>query len=129
MTQGKNSKSIQSSLSLMIMVAFLVLGYCPLRNVLCSLANHSPQNKEQKAPRDVKAIIEECNAYNSGDKVIPYQEVVSKTTVPLLMAIVVEAVPFAGIGLSKKVVALSPYIAVRGLSAVPIYLANKALLI
>ncbi|MFC0517605.1 hypothetical protein ACFFGT_25555 [Mucilaginibacter angelicae] len=130
MTHGKSIKSIRSSLSLMMMVIFLVLGYCPVRNTLCSIANHSPQSKEQKAPRDIKAVVDEvCNAYNSGDKIIPYQEAASKTAVPLLLAIIVAAVFFVGIGLLKKVSVLYRNIATRSLSPIPLYLANRALLI
>lgn len=114
----------------MMMVVFLVLGYCPVRNVLCSLASHASQNKEQKPPRDIRAVVEDaCNAYNSGDKIIPYQEVVSKTRVPLLLAIVVAAVFLAGIALLKKLVVLYPNTAARGLNPIPLYLANRALLI
>jgi hypothetical protein len=130
MKHGKNIKPIRSSLSLVMMVIFLVLGYCPVRNALCSVANNPVQNKEQKAPRDIKAIVEDaCNAYNSGDKIIPYQEVASKTAIPLLLAIAVAVVFFAGLCLLKKVVVLYPNIAVRGLSPIPLYLANRALLI
>ncbi|WP_121811482.1 hypothetical protein [Mucilaginibacter kameinonensis] len=130
MTQSKNTKSLRSALSLMMMVVFLVLGYCPVRNVLCSLASHASQNNEQKAPRDIKAIVEDvCNAYNSGDKIIPYQEVVAKTTVPLLLAVVVAAVFFAGIVLLKKLIVLYPDTLAFNLSAIPLYLANRALLI
>lgn len=112
------------------MVIFLVLGYCPVRNALCSVVNHSPQSNEQKAPRDIKAIVDEvCNAYNSGDKIIPYQEAASKTAVPLLLAIVVAVVFFAGIGLLKSVTVLYRNIAARGLNPIPLYLANRAFLI
>jgi len=130
MIRGKNIKPIRSSLSLMMMVIFLVLGYCPVRNTLCSLASHSSQNKEQKAPRDIKAIVDDvCNAYNSGDKIIPYQEVVSKTTIPLLLAIVVAAAFFGSIAPLKRLVVLYPYPAARGLNTIPLYLANRSLLI
>lgn len=130
MTQVKNIKSIRSALSLMMMVVFLVLGYCPVRNALCSIASHSAQSKEQKAPRDIRAIVDEvCNAYNSGDKIIPYQEAASKTAVPLLLAIVVAVVFFAGIGLLKNITVLYPNITARSLSLIPLYLANRALLI
>lgn len=112
------------------MVIFLVLGYCPVRNTLCSLASHSSQNKEQKAPRDIKAVVDDvCSAYNSGDKIIPYQEVVSKTTVPLLLAIAVSVVVFAGLGLFKKIAVLYPNIKSSGLKQLPLYITNRALLI
>ncbi|WPU97765.1 hypothetical protein SNE26_17195 [Mucilaginibacter sp. cycad4] len=113
----------------MIMVIFLVLGYCPLRNVLCSLAGNSPQNNKQKAPRDIKAVVEDCSAYNSGDKIIPYQEVTAKTAVPLLLAVVVAVVFFTGAGVSGKVTVLYRTSAGHNLSPIPLYLANRALLI
>lgn len=112
------------------MVIFLVLGYCPVRNALCSFTNHHGQTKEQKAPRDIKAIVEDaCNAYNSGDKVIPYQEATSKTTVSLLLAVAVAVVFFACINLFKNVTVLYANRAPRGLNSIPLYLVNKALLI
>lgn len=46
----KTSSAIRRLGSLSLIAAFLVLGFCPLRNVLCKLAQPEPVRKAQPAP-------------------------------------------------------------------------------
>jgi len=50
----KTSSAIRRLGSLSLIAAFLVLGFCPLRNVLCKLAQPEPVRKAQQASDYVK---------------------------------------------------------------------------
>jgi hypothetical protein len=60
---AKKVKFLRSSTSLMVMMIFLMLGFCPLRNALCSLAGPVSSKIKHKVPEHAKIIVhDDCTA-------------------------------------------------------------------
>lgn len=104
--------------SLLLTVAFLALGFCPLRNVLARLAQPEPARKAQPAPDYAKIT--------SGKESVTFILVNKIAAQPALSPGLVYHFAAAGgaVAFSTPLAVARPY-----LFTVPLYLRNRALLI
>jgi hypothetical protein len=125
---GKKVQPLRSFTSLLVMVIFLVLGFCPLRNALCSLANPAPQKIAHKVPEHAKIIVHDECATVTINKILPFNGHISNGN-PLIFVSILLTVFFVSSGLLTKDQFLLFKNHRHSLSAVPIYLRNHVLLI
>ena len=127
-TFKKSLQFLRSLTSLMIIVIFLVLGSCPVRNALCALVNHRPPNSEQKSTGDLKIIAHDICMEFGFNKIIPLHKLISSSKALVLTAVLVTAF-FVSIGLLTNGNVLHPKLATAFLNTIPTYLRNRVLLI
>ena len=127
-TFKKSLQFLRSLTSLMIIVIFLVLGSCPVRNALCALVNHAPPNIEQKPTDDLKIIAHDICMEFGFNKITPLHKLTSSSKALVLIAVLVTAF-FVSIGLLTNGNVLHPKLATAFLNTIPTYLRNRVLLI
>jgi hypothetical protein len=125
---GKKNQSLRSFFSLMAMMIFLILGFCPLRNALCSLANSSPQKVAHNVPEHAKIISHDACTTVAINKNIPFNGYIFNGN-PLIFVAILLTFFFISIGLLAKDRFLLFKNRRYPSSAVPIYLRNHVLLI
>ena len=103
---------------MLLTAAFLVLGFCPLRNVLARLAHPEPARTAQPAPDYAKTT--------SGKECVTFTRVNKIAAQPALAHGVAYhfAVSGGAVALNMPLATARPY-----LFTVPLYLRNRALLI
>lgn len=110
------------------MMIFLALGFCPLRNALCSLAKPAPQKIVNKVPEHAKIIVHDGCAATVINKILPFNGHPSNGN-PLIFVAILVAVFFASSGLLTK----DQFLLFKNhrypSDVVPIYLRNHVLLI
>ncbi len=102
--------------SLGVLGVFLLLGFCPLRNMLCRLAQPEPVTKAQPAPDYAKIT--------SGKECVTFTMVTQRAAQPALSPNTVFR--FAGSCAALKVTA-GPIALTSCSSTIPLYLRNRAL--
>ena len=125
---GKKVQSLRSFTSLTVMVIFLVLGFCPLRNVLCSLINPGPQKITHNVPDHAKIIVHDDCTATAFNKIPPFYEHTFNGD-PLIFVAILLTVFFVSNGLSTKNQFLLSKNHRYPPNAIPIYLRNHMLLI
>ena len=128
MTPGKKKTFLRSLISLMVMVIFLVLGFCPLRNVLCSLVNPGPQKITHNVPDHAKIIVRDDCTATAFNKTLPFYERTFNGN-PLIFVAILLTVFFVSNGLLTKDQFLRSKNHRYPPNAIPIYLRNYVLLI
>jgi hypothetical protein len=128
MTPGKKKTFLRSLTSLMVMVIFLVLGFCPLRNVLCSLVNRVPQKIAHNVPEHAKIIVHDDCTATTFSKILPLYKPTSNRN-PLIFVAILLTVFFVSNGLLTKDQFLLSKNHRYPPNAIPIYLRNHVLLI
>lgn len=123
----KKVKSLRSFTSLMVMLIFLVLSFCPLRNVLCSMVNPVPQKIAHNVPEHAKIIgHDDCTVTTF--KILPFYERTFNGNLLIFVAILL-TVFFVSNGLLTKNQFLLSKNHLYPSNAIPIYLRNHVLLI
>ena len=125
---GKKVQSLRSFISLMVIVIFLVLGFCPLRNVLCSLVNPVPQKIAHNVPEHAKIIVHDDCTATTFIKILPLYEPTFNGN-PLIFVAILLTVFFVSNGLLTKDQFLLSKNHRYPPNAIPIYLRNHVLLI
>jgi hypothetical protein len=125
---GKKVQSLRPFTSLMVMVIFLVLGFCPLRNVLCSLVNPVPQKIVHNVPEHAKIIVHDDCTATAFNKIPPFYEHTFNAN-PLIFVAILITVFFVSNGLLTRDQFLLSKNHRYSPNAIPIYLRNHVLLI
>lgn len=125
---GKKVQSLRSFASLMVMMVFLAFGFCPLRNVLCSLANPLPQKIAHNVPEHAKIIVHDECITTAFNKILPFHQYPSNANLLVFAAILLPGF-FAGTGFLTKDQILQSKNHRYPPNAIPIYLRNHVLLI
>jgi hypothetical protein len=124
----KKVRSLRSFSSLMVMVVFLVLGFCPLRNTLCSLVNPVPQKITHNVPEHAKIIVHNDCASTVFNKIPPFYEHTFNGN-PLIFVAILLTVFFVSNGLLTKDQFLLSKNHRYPPNAISIYFRNNVLLI
>ena len=124
----KKALPLRSFTTLAVIVIFLVLSFCPLRNALCSLVNHVPKKTAHAVPEHAKIISHDnCTAFTL-HKSLPFYESASNEN-PLIFVAVLLTVFFVSSDILTKRQFLLSQNHRCSLNAIPIYLKNHVLLI
>jgi hypothetical protein len=124
---GNKTKNSSAGIVLLLLLIFLVFGFCPLRNTLSALLRQVPQTTAPKAPEYVKITApDDC----SRAVVVQPATTSGKLHVPPVQVAWLPEPPFA-IGLRSLIVVKSYKSRSLTVPAVPdrIYLRNRCLLI
>ena len=124
----KKVRSLRSFTSIMVMVTFLVLGFCPLRNMLCSLVNPVPPKIAHSVLEHAKIIVHDDCTATSFNKILPFYEHTFSGHLLIFVAILL-TVFFVSNGLLTKDQFLLSKNHRYPPNAIPIYLRNHVLLI
>jgi hypothetical protein len=109
--------------SLTIMIVFLLLGFCPLRNTLVSLVKPVPAKNSRKVPERAKIIAADDCTVSTTQKIAP-----SREPMPSGNALPLRTVPLTLPGFSVRFQRLKippGYL----VPPVPLYLRNQVMLI
>jgi hypothetical protein len=124
----KKARSLCSFTSMIVMVIFLVLGFCPLRNVLCSLVNPGSPKIAHNVPDHAKIIVHDDCTVTAFNKTLPFYERTFNGN-PLIFVVILLTVFFVSNGLLTKDQFLRSKNHRHPPNAIPIYLRNHVLLI
>jgi len=123
----RHKQSFLSLLSLAIVTAFLLLGYCPLRNILLSLAQH-----QHTIPKTNGAHLLVSDDACKGAVINPLsavqQQITDAAPAPAWFAVTNNAYP-SGFYAPKKISSFTPAPVTATFNPVPIYLRKRVLLI
>lgn len=119
--------NFKSFISILVLIAFLVLGFCPLRNTLCKLINSSsPARHQQRVPEYGKiSAADKCGSV-AVVKALPLKERVFDGAPLLFFVVLVGTFLVAGLRFDD---AFTGNLAIshHRYLAVPIYLRNQIL--
>jgi len=124
---GKKPRLLRSITSLMVIVIFLALGFCPLRNALCALAHPVSQNTNMKAPAYAKIIAHDDCLTAVFSQAIAFQKQLLNGNALIFAGILLMA--FCACGIFREIAPHYSKITVPYPNVVPIYLKNRVLLI
>jgi hypothetical protein len=109
--------------SLTVIVIFLLMGFCPLRNALVSLVKPVPAKNTRKVPERAKIIAADDCTVSTAQKIAPQREPMPDGNALPLLA-VARTLPSFYVRLQRLKI-LPGYL----VPSVPIYLRNQVMLI
>jgi hypothetical protein len=127
-TPGKKKTFLRSLTSLVVMVIFLVLSFCPLRNELCSLVNPLSKKMAHSVPEHAKIIAHDDCTTTAVSNIVPLHQRTFNGGPLIFVAILLTVFFASNVLLTKGQFLLSKnqrYLP----NAIPIYLRNHVLLI
>jgi len=126
-TPGKIRKNLHSFVGLMLVLVFLVLSSCPVRNALFSYLKKAHGGHEQKSTGGTRISAHDMCAGSGFSKIIPSPERISNYTPVTLTAVLLTA--FLCLALFKETLHRFYSPPVFRINPVPIYIRNSVFLI